>query len=79
MEQFYEVKAEKTKGRKLLVHLRILFQARLCLSANVENEPVSCHLIGVRKNGQTKEKWFVSVVVCRYFAVEEKMTVANTR
>lgn len=81
MEQFYEVKAEKTKpkGRKLLVHLHILFQAHLCLSANEENEPISCHLIGLRKNGQTKEKWFVSVVVWRYFAVEEMMTVANTK
>lgn len=81
MEQFYEFKAEKTKpkGRKPLVHLHIFFQAHLCLSANVENEPFSCHLIRVRRNRQTKEKWFVNIVVWSYFAVEENMTVTNTK
>lgn len=28
--------------------------------------------------GRTKEKWFVNIVVWRYFAVEENMTVVNT-
>lgn len=67
------------EGNKLLVHLIFSSKPHLCLSANVENKLFSCLLTGVRRNGHTEENCFVSVVVWRYFAVEETMAVTSTK